>query len=155
MNQAVRKRPTMIGNFKERKTAGRRCGQPTNRRNGVLMISAKIRSAVPICCSPPLSAIKPDRISARMSCSSCRPLIASSTFYSWSIVFLTGVCAGFESTQRHSFCPRQFDSFSWRIYSSKVMAKLKDSLVFLAVRRATRMGNPRVVWIRVWMSPCL
>jgi hypothetical protein len=153
MNQAVRKRPTTIGNFKERKTAGRpRCGQPTNRRNGLLMISAKIRSAVPICCSPPLSAINPARISARMSCSSCRPLIASKY-----LLFVVH-CVSDRRLCWIRVDPAAFvlfDSFSWRIYSSKVMAKLKDSLVFLAVRRATRRGNPRVVWIRVWMSPCL
>jgi hypothetical protein len=39
----------------------------TNRATSLLMISAKIRSAVPICCSPPLSVTNPARISVLFS----------------------------------------------------------------------------------------
>jgi hypothetical protein len=42
------------------------------------------------------------------------------------------------------FVPGNLIRFHSEIHSSKVMAKLKDSCVFLAVRDATRMGNPRV-----------
>src|SRR5437870_5507557 len=69
MNQAVRKRPTTIGNFKERKTADRpRCRQPTNRRNecALAAYTQARRRKYTSCGSAATSLLRPDSSRTRV-----------------------------------------------------------------------------------------